>query len=74
MNFENYQNYGLHKIIEENKKMGFFTRLKKSIFKFEEYEKFVEEPLKRAFGYFFKLMIIFSLLGLMYLNILVWLY
>ena len=46
----------------QNKKMGFFTRLKKSIFKFEEYEKFIEEPLKRAFGYFFKLMIIFSLL------------
>ena len=46
----------------QNKKMGFFTRLKKSIFKFEEYEKFIEEPLKRAFGYFFKLMLIFSLL------------
>lgn len=45
----------------QNKKMGFFTRLKKSIFKFEEYEKFIEEPLKRAFGYFFKLMLIFSL-------------
>ena len=45
----------------QNKKMGFFTRLKKSIFKFEEYEKFIEEPLKRAFGYFIKLMIVFSL-------------
>lgn len=46
----------------QDKKMGFFTRLKKSIFKFEEYEKFIEEPLKKAFGYFFKLMAIFSLL------------
>lgn len=45
----------------QNNKIGFFTRLKKSIFKFEEYEKFIEEPLKRAFGYFFKLMLIFSL-------------
>lgn len=44
------------------KKMGFFTRIKKSIFKFEEYEKFTEEPLKKAFGYFFKLMLVFSLL------------
>lgn len=40
--------------------MGFFTRVKKSIFKFEEYEKFIEEPKKRAFIYFFKLMTIFS--------------
>ena len=43
------------------KKMGFFTRIKKSIFKFEEYEKFIEEPLKKAFGYFFKLIALFSL-------------
>lgn len=46
----------------EARKMGFFTRIKKSIFNFEEYEKFIEEPLKKAFGYFFKLMAIFSLL------------
>lgn len=46
----------------ETKKIGFFTRIKKSIFNFEEYEKFIEEPLKKAFRYFFKLMLIFSLL------------
>ena len=45
----------------EAKKIGFFARIKKSIFNFEEYEKFIEEPLKKAFGYFFKLMAIFSL-------------
>lgn len=44
----------------QNKKMRFFTKIKKSILKFEEYEKFIEEPLKKAFGYFFKLMLIFS--------------
>lgn len=43
------------------KKQGFFTKIKKSIFKFEEYEKFIEEPLGKAFGYFFKLIAIFSL-------------
>lgn len=43
------------------KKQGFFTRIKKSIFKFEEYEKFIEEPLGKAFGYFIKLIAIFSL-------------
>lgn len=46
----------------ESKKIGFFSRIKKSVFKFEEYEKFIEEPLKKAFGYFFKLIAIFSLL------------
>lgn len=43
------------------KKIGVFTRIKKSVFKFEEYEEFIEEPLKKAFGYFFKLIVIFSL-------------
>ena len=42
------------------KKMGVFTRLKKSVFNFEEYEKFIEEPPQKAFGYFFKLITIFS--------------
>lgn len=46
----------------EAKKIGFFARIKKSIFNFEEYEKFIEEPIKKAFGYFFKLILIFSLL------------
>lgn len=43
------------------KKQVFFTRTKKAIFKFEEYEKFIEEPLGKAFKYFFKLIAIFSL-------------
>lgn len=46
----------------QNKKIGFFARIKKSIFKFDEYEKFLEEPLGKAFKYFFKLMLVFSLL------------
>ena len=41
-------------------KIGFFRRLKKSVFKFEEYEKFLEEDLKKAFAYFFKLLAVFS--------------
>lgn len=46
----------------EAKKIGFFARIKKSIINFEEYEKFIEEPLKKAFGFFFKLIAMFSLL------------
>lgn len=46
----------------QNKKVGFFTRIKKSIFKFDEYEKFIEESLGKAFKYFFKLMLVLSLL------------
>ncbi len=42
-------------------KIGFFTRIKKSIFNFEEYEKFIEESPKKAFAYFFKLIAIFSI-------------
>ena len=42
-------------------KEGFFTRIKKSVFKFEEYEKFIEETLGKAFGYFLKLIALFSL-------------
>ena len=42
-------------------KEGFFTRIKKSVFKFEEYEKFIEESLGKALGYFFKLIVLFSL-------------
>ena len=44
----------------ESAKIGFFSRVKKAIFKFDEYEKFIKEPLKKAFSYFFKLVIIFS--------------
>lgn len=45
----------------QNKKVGFFTRIKKAILKFDEYEKFMEESLGKAFKYFFKLMLVFSL-------------
>lgn len=44
----------------ESVKIGFFSRMKKAIFKFDEYEKFIVEPTKKAFAYFFKLVIIFS--------------
>lgn len=43
------------------KEQGVFTKIKKAIFKFEEYEKFIEEPSKKAFSYFLKLIAIFSL-------------
>lgn len=42
------------------KKHSFLTRVKSSIFKFEEYEKFIGEPLGKAFSYFFKLIAIVS--------------
>lgn len=45
----------------QNKKIGFFTRIKKSIVKFDEYEKFMEESLGKAFKYFFKLILMFAL-------------
>ena len=45
----------------QNKKVGFFARIKKSIFKFDEYEKFMEESLGKAFKYFFKLILMLSL-------------
>lgn len=44
----------------ESQKIGFFSRVKKAIFKFEEYEKFIVEPTKKAFSYFLKLVLIFS--------------
>ncbi len=44
------------------KKIEFFKRIKKSVFNFEEYEKFIEEPIQKAFGYFFKLIALFSLI------------
>ena len=46
----------------ENIKMNFFTRIKKAIFKFDEYEKFVTEPVSKAIGYFAKIIIVFSLI------------
>lgn len=55
----------------ETQKMGFFTKLKKSILNFEEYEKFIQEKTVNAFCYFFKLIAILSILvtlGLVYIH------
>ena len=46
----------------EKAKLGFFKRVKKAIFNFDEYEKFIEEPLKEAWKYFFKVVAIFSII------------
>ena len=42
--------------------IGFFTRIKKAIFKFEDYEELIIEPTKKTVGYFLKLMAIFALI------------
>lgn len=44
----------------ESVKIGFFSRMKKAVFNFDEYEKFIVEPTKKTFAYFSKLIIIFS--------------
>ena len=46
----------------EEAKIGFLNRIKKAIFKFDEYEKFVKESMGKAFGYLSKLIFIFSLI------------
>lgn len=46
----------------EAQKIGFFTRLKKSIFNFENYEIFIQEKTINAFNYFFKIIAILSIL------------
>ena len=43
-------------------RIGFFSRMKKAIFKFDEYEKFVVEEPKTAIKYLAKLVLIFSIL------------
>lgn len=45
----------------ETAKIGFWRRIKKAILNFDEYEKFITENISKAFGYFFKLITIFSL-------------
>lgn len=45
----------------EKVKMGFFKRVKTAVLKFDEYEKFLVEDMKKAFGYFFKIITAFSL-------------
>lgn len=55
----------------EAQKMGFFTKLKKSILDFEDYEKFIQEKTINAFDYFFKIIAILSILvtlALTYIN------
>lgn len=41
-------------------KMNFFTRVKKAIFKFDDYEKFIIEPTSKAIKYFFEMIFIFA--------------
>ena len=43
-------------------KVGFFSRVKKAIFKFEEYEKFIVEKPSVAVTYLVKLVLIFSII------------
>lgn len=43
---------------KENKKIGFFQKLKISIFKLEEYNNFLEQKLSSSFGYFVLLILI----------------
>lgn len=45
---------------EENKKMGFFSKLKTSIFKLEEYDHFLEQKFSEAFKYFVILILILT--------------
>lgn len=45
----------------ETTKMSFFKRVKTAVLKFDEYEKFLVEDMKKAFGYFFKIITAFSL-------------
>ena len=46
----------------ENKKLSFFSRVKKAIFKFEDYEFFINEKIKVAIFYIFKLLILSSII------------
>lgn len=46
----------------ETAKIGFFRRIKKAVLNFDEYEKFITENIPKAFGYFFKIITIFSLI------------
>lgn len=46
----------------ENVKINFYTRVKKAIFNFDEYEKFITEPISKSIGYFIKLLVLFSII------------
>lgn len=43
---------------KENKKIGFFEKIKTSVFKLEEYDKFLGQNFLQAFGYFVLLILI----------------
>ena len=45
---------------EKKKKMGFFTKLKTSITKLEEYDRFLGQKVSEALGYFTILILIIS--------------
>lgn len=44
-----------------SEKIGFFRRIKKAIFNFEDYSKFANENMGKAFGYFFKLTVLITI-------------
>lgn len=46
----------------ESTKINFFARVTKAIFKFDEYDRFITEPTKRAISYLIKLMILFAII------------
>lgn len=48
--------------MKNTKRNNFFTRIKKAIFNFDEYEKFITESIKKAIGYFVKILLLFSLI------------
>ena len=45
----------------ESTKINFFARVIKAIFKFDEYDRFITEPTKKAIIYLIKLMILFAI-------------
>lgn len=47
---------------KENKKMGFFQKLKISVFKLEEYNNFLEQKFSSSFGYFVLLILILMMI------------
>ena len=48
--------------MEKTKKHGFFRSVKDSIFSFDSYQDFALDDIKRGIGYFFKLLILFSII------------
>lgn len=46
----------------QEEKVGFFRKMKKAIFNFEEYNKFAQEKISKTFGYLFKIIIIITII------------